>query len=421
MTRSREGPSQSAALTDVPSEAVLTDPQGNPVSAQPVVLVVASEEPEASINADGVRTAPVIGTGLLPHLAGRFRRQAEVVAMEALHWILATDPVSQEWFCDRLARLDSDRAPRAFEFEAEVQRDGTRPDLVAIDPESRQEVVLIEAKFWAALQPSQPLEYLKRAREMVVILGPDQGATTWLWPEVCARAGVAPDGARELSHVVAGGKRLAYLKWSDVLEIETSRPSTARAREELEALVDVYGATDPTVIDDATLDRDGLARTESLIELVARVRDHVEATYGLRRRGASAYLPRWHCYGGQHVLKRYNDSLEELSWRVDLRFSFEGNEGPLVFELELDKDTPAHPKAMASREVGHGAFRWDKTIAWPLPLRKGVPIDECVHDAGDAIRAIVERVTGLHLGKAAGAHNTEGTDDLAGDAAAEAT
>lgn len=108
-------------------------------------------------------------------------------------------------------------------------------------------MVLIEAKFWAALQRSQPLEYLKRAQEMLVILGPDQGTTTWLWPEVCALAGIAPDGVRELSHVLNTGKRLSYLKWSDVLEIKTSRKSTARAREELEALVDVYGATDPAL------------------------------------------------------------------------------------------------------------------------------------------------------------------------------
>ena len=51
------------------------------------------------------------------------------------------------------------------------------------------------------MQPSQPLGYLRRAQEMLVILGPDQGVTTWLWPEVCARAGIAPAGVRELSHV----------------------------------------------------------------------------------------------------------------------------------------------------------------------------------------------------------------------------
>ena len=41
--------------------------------------------------------------------------------------------------------------------------------------ETRQEVVLIEAKFWAALQRSQPLEYLKRAQEMLVIPGARSG------------------------------------------------------------------------------------------------------------------------------------------------------------------------------------------------------------------------------------------------------
>ena len=386
-------------------------------SAEHVEGAAALEQAEDSAETDGLRTAAVIGTGLLPHLASRFRRQAEVVAMEVLHWILATDPEAREWFCALLAHMDGGRPPRALEFEPEVQRDGIRPDLLAIERETRQEVVLIEAKFWAALQRSQPLEYLKRAQEMLVILGPDQGTTTWLWPEVCARAGIPPDGVRELSHVLDSGKRLSYLKWSDVLEIKTSRESTARAREELKALVDVYGATDPAIIDDAVLGPDGLARTEALMDLVARVRNHVHQTYSLRRkRGASKYLHAWHCYGGYHFLHGYGETLDKISWRVDLRFSFEESEGPLVFELELDKNVPTQVVTQALRAVGYGAFRWDDAVAWQLPLRKGVPIDQCVHDAGEAIRDIVQRLTGLRLGKAEGAMDAD--DDLAEEDAA---
>lgn len=65
----------------------------------------------------------------------------------------------------------------------------------------------------------------------------------------------------------------------------------------------------------------------------------------------------------------------------------------------------------ASREVGYGAFRWGDAVAWQLPLRKGVPIDQCVHDAAEAIRDIVQRLTGLRFEKAIGAMDTD--DDLA--------
>jgi len=421
MSSSSEARLQSEALADGPNGAVLASspgvPAGTVASAEHVEGAAALEQAKHSAETDGLRTAAVIGTALLPHLASRFRRQAEVVAMEVLHWILVTDPVARQWFCTLLARLDGDRPSRALEFEPEVQRDGIRPDLRAIERDTRQEVVLIEAKFWASLQRSQPLEYLKRAQEMLVILGPDQGTTTWLWPEVCALADIAPDDVRELSHVLDSGKRLSYLKWSDVLEIKTSRRSTARAREELEALVDVYGATDPALIDDAVLGPDRLARTESLMDLVARVRNHVHQTYSLRRkRGASGYLPAWHCYGGNHFLHGYGETLDKIRWRVDLRFSFEESEGPLVFELELDKNVPAQVVTQASREVGHGAFRWGEAVAWQLPLRKGVPIDQCVHDAAEAIRDIVQRLTGLRLGKAVAA--TDADDDLAEEDAA---
>ena len=415
MSSSNDARLQSEALADGPNETVLASspgvPAGTVASAEHVRGTAAFELVQDSAETDDLRTAAVIGTGLLPHLASRFRRQAEVVAMEVLHWILVTDPVAWEWFCTLLARLDGDRPPRALEFEPEVQRDGIRPDLCAIEQETRQEVVLIEAKFWAALQRSQPLEYLKRAREMLVILGPDQGATTWLWPEVCTLAGIAPDGMRELSHMLDSGKRLCYLKWSDVLKIKTSRRKTARAREELAALVDVYGATAPALIDGAVLGPDGLARTESLMDLVARVRNYVHQTYSLRRqRGPSGYLDAWHCYGGYHFLHGYEETLDKLRWRVDLRFSFEEGEGPLVFELELDKNVPARTITQALREVGHGAFRWGNTVAWQLPLLKDMPIDQCVHDAAEAIRDIVQRLTGLRLGMAVGP--TDAADDI---------
>jgi hypothetical protein len=351
----------------------------------------------------------VIGTGLLPHLTARFRRQAEVVAMEVLHWILVTDPVARNWFCAQLAHLDGDRPARALEFEAEVQRDGTRPDLCAIEPGTRQEAVLIEAKFWAALRPSQPLGYLRRTQEMLVILGPDQGATTWLWPEVCARAGIAPAGVRELSHVLADGKRLSYLKWSNLLQIETSRESAARAKEELKALVDFYGAIGPALIDEAALGAGGLARTELLIDLVARVRNHIKQAYSLhRQRGASGYLQAWHCYGGWHFLDGYGEALRKIRWRIDLRFAFEKGEGPLVFELELDENVPAQVATRALREVGSGAFRWGNTVSWQLPLHEGMPVDQCVHDAAEKIWDIVQRLTGLRLGKAVGATDANG-------------
>jgi hypothetical protein len=423
MSSPSEARLQSEALADGPNEAVLAKFPGVPVDivlpGEHVESAAALEHAEDSAETAGLRTAAIIGTGLLPHLASRFRRQAEVVAMEVLHWILVTDPVARRWFCTLLACLDGNRPPRALEFEPEVQRDGTRPDLRAIERETRQELILIEAKFWAALQPSQPLEYLERAQEMLVILGPDQGATTWLWPEVCARAGIAPDRVRELSHLLDSGKRLSYLKWSNVLEIKTSRESAARAREELKALVDVYGATDPALIDDAVLGPDGLARTESLMDLVARVRDHIHQTYNLRRqRGAwaSGYLQAWHCYGGNHFLHGYEETLDKIRWRVDLRFSFEESEGPLVFELELDENVPAQVVTQALREVGHGAFRWGGAVAWQLPLRKGMPIDQCVHDAAEEIRDIVRRLTGLRLGTAVGA--TDADDDLPDEDAA---
>ncbi len=69
-----------------------------------------------------------------------------------------------------------------------------------------------------------------------------------------------------------------------------------------------------------------------------------------------------------------------------------------------------------SRELGYGAFRWGNAVAWQIPLRAGMPIDQCVHDAGEAIRDIVQRLTGLRLGRAVGA--TDADEDLLDEDAA---
>jgi hypothetical protein len=95
MSSSSDARPQSDALADGPNEVALANSPGVSVgtaaSAEHVEGAAALEQAEDSAETDGLRTAAAIGTGLLPHLASRFRRQAEVVAMEVLHWILVTD------------------------------------------------------------------------------------------------------------------------------------------------------------------------------------------------------------------------------------------------------------------------------------------------------------------------------------------
>jgi hypothetical protein len=134
---------------------------------------------------------------LFSHLIQRFREPPEVLATEALGFIL-----NRSTACRRAVR-DLAHACGASVVETLVYRtqivdeEGARPDVVGSPPGESPQVVL-EGKFWAGLTERQPRGYiaeLDAARPGILLVVAPAARIATLWPEL--RELSVPDGIAE--------------------------------------------------------------------------------------------------------------------------------------------------------------------------------------------------------------------------------
>jgi hypothetical protein len=167
----------------------------------------------------------VCATSLFGHLALQFDNRHELLATEALYYILASSPAARGAFVDYASQI-MPSLPCDLTFRTQAAAaDGAIPDLVAAD-EHNLTVLLIEAKFWAGLTVNQPVTYLQHLAQapngLLLFVAPAARAQT-LWPELllrCKSAGmpVEPRQDKELLHVVlAGDRHLAMVSWASLL------------------------------------------------------------------------------------------------------------------------------------------------------------------------------------------------------------
>ena len=126
---------------------------------------------------------------LLGHLTNRFTAHPEVVATEALSFILNKSHVITSTFL----RFTETSGVNLSNFRKIVSQshgdDGAIPDLAGID-NSGNEILSIELKFWAALTSNQPITYLKRLQvqkgKLLLFVAPF-GRFVTLWSEIKRR------------------------------------------------------------------------------------------------------------------------------------------------------------------------------------------------------------------------------------------
>jgi hypothetical protein len=165
---------------------------------------------------------------LFGHLVTRFgSAQAENLATEGLAYVLGRFPEARRLFLRFLERsVQSLPGDLAFATQAR-DADGAIPDLVGRDADGNQ-VVIVEAKFWAGLTGRQPNAYLDRLPAeggLLVFVAPARRFES-LWPELLARCRVAGHAPKEFEGCggdwrvacLDGGRRLALTSWRAVLE-----------------------------------------------------------------------------------------------------------------------------------------------------------------------------------------------------------
>lgn len=168
---------------------------------------------------------------LLSHLASQLKLPAEVLATEALSWVLQ-DASAATGLAAFLRATDSG-LPDALVFRHQtVATDGSRPDLVGYDGHGHGRLI-VEVKFNAGLMATQPAAYLQQARAardasrtagdegdaaMVLFVVPQQRLDS-LWPIIAARAAADWPGATGAGRqrVCEPGLHLQCVTWSELL------------------------------------------------------------------------------------------------------------------------------------------------------------------------------------------------------------
>lgn len=174
------------------------------------------------------------GDTLLAHLAWKFAKSHEDIAVEALGYILRSEPLLRAM--EAILREGGAGVGTIAKVRTQVHGEGdTRLDLVALDVQG-EECVLIEAKFWAGLTDNQPTVYLKRLPpgKALLFVAPKLRILT-LWPKLRCLAGVEhvpsdPDTADFKSVTTDAGKRLMLISWRRLLKrLEAAGDSQLRS------------------------------------------------------------------------------------------------------------------------------------------------------------------------------------------------
>ena len=168
---------------------------------------------------------------LLAYIAQRHIFGKEDAATDALAFILNRSAGARRAFADFLAAGASDTPAIVQVSTRHTLPSGAIPDLACFD-ESGKTLAFVESKFWAQLQPRQPVQYWQAlpadAPSVLLFIAPDSrvSATADLWPELARRLAEAGWELGELEksdgRITALAKhaprRLMLCSWESLLE-----------------------------------------------------------------------------------------------------------------------------------------------------------------------------------------------------------
>ena len=168
---------------------------------------------------------------LLGYLLPRFTAEIENAATEALAYILTRSAKSREALDDLVRSGVQEVASIVRVRTQSVGKGGTKPDLVGVD-ENGEERVLIEAKFQADLQSTQPNGYLDRLPDngpaVLMFLVPEDRVTR-LWARLREKVNETgnalqeTDSERKCMRVGETDRHLVVVSWASLLDCLAAR------------------------------------------------------------------------------------------------------------------------------------------------------------------------------------------------------
>ena len=254
------------------------------------------------------------GITLLSHLTGMLTPRIEETATEALGYILRKSAKSREGLDDLVRSGAGQVAPVAEVTTQSYRDDGTRVDLIGRD-EYEVERVLIEAKFRAELQPTQPVAYLNRLTgdgPTVLMFVVPEDRIRLLWRDLRQRLSDAElgfaegDGERKCVQLNGTEKHLMVVSWAGLLDCMLARSregedwSIESDIRQLRGLAEYAEAENFQPFrgrgDSFGADQESQRRDRDLRQIIDRVTDHGVNDGWLDRKGLNRAL-KSHGYG----------------------------------------------------------------------------------------------------------------------------
>ena len=303
-----------------------------------------------------------------------------------------------------------DVAPVAEVITQSYREGGTRVDLVGID-EEKVERVLIEAKFRADLQPTQPTAYLNRLTgdgATVLLFVVPEDRSQLLWPDLRNRLSHADmgfsdvDGERRCIRIERTDKHLMVISWGSLLDCMIARSREEQERTIESDIIQLRGLAEYAESEEFRPIREREERFGSdsesargdrdLRRMIDRVTDHGVNAGWLDRKGLNR-TPRPYGYG-RYV--RFPYSGAEPWFGINYDLYKETGDTPLWLWFGVPSPTRRGCLRPSQFEAVNRALRATKPDGWfPLLLKRNVELDQVVDDLIAQFESLVEVISSV--------------------------
>ena len=345
---------------------------------------------------------------LLAHLVPKLTGQVEDAATEALAFILNRSKDCRRAM-DRFLRADNFEPEPITRVQTQVTcGDGSIPDMVGYDQNGCKRLV-VESKFWAALQPDQAIRYLRLLDKPGVLLfiAPESRIET-LWWEIrrqmegrkdkteggdCVRLDCleSPEGTRR-ARVDDSEQHLMLASWTGLLDIlDCAAPGAAADIRQLRGLANRQDDEAFLPIHPNELGPALPRRLPWLYRLVDNAVDRGVGKKWMSTEGLASSLTKQ--YYGRFF--QFTDECETLPGYLSLCISFDlwATRGVTPLWLMIKDDVPIDIENLRRKVPSLiEETNWRSYYAMPIYLRTGIEYDRVLKDVTRQVKEIADLV-----------------------------
>jgi len=317
---------------------------------------------------------------LLGHLYSKIRGAPEDIATESLCYILKNSRSARKKFIEYL--YGNSQSTEDLIFKTQVTGENNeRPDIIGMN-EKRNEILIIEAKFWAYLTDNQPVGYIKRLQKsqydglkVLSFICPDKRVSS-LWNELKRRCQKTTENSNK-SVIFHSNVKMNIFTWKSIINVIKQELIAENSKllsdiDQLNGLCSKINEEAFLPIQDEELGIDVAKRIYGYYGLVDKITDRLKTKIGADTSGLQATGFR----GGYRRYMRVGE------WTVDLQFNLkywiEEAETPLWIGIkeEWDYNPIIQKKVESIEEVDQDNIFINKNGETVVPLFSPTGVDE---------------------------------------------